>query len=191
MAGRHRIEIGFGLLSDIDTDNYVAPGATVSNVSVDGPAFNLGYAYWPTEEFSLGVSMVVLGVDATQSITAGQVVNETSTVVPFLFSVGYQPKFLAPGPAARPFLTAGIGSFTGVRSINRAGFGVVSENRTESVFGAHFGGGVDFLLSRLFTLSVNGGYYLVSEFDYPVSGKTDYSSPEFSIALGFNFGRGR
>ena len=191
MAGRHRIEMGFGLLSDIDTDNYVATGTTVSNVSIDGPAFSLGYGYWPAEEWSLGVKFVVLGVDANREVTMGQVVEETSTVVPFLFSVGYQPRALAPSPGVRPFLTAGIGSFTGVRSTNRVGFGIVSESRTESVVGGHFGGGVDFLLSRLFTIRASGGYYLVSEFDQPVSGKTDYSSPEFSVSLGFNFGRGR
>ena len=55
----------------------------------------------------------------------------------------------------------------------------------------NFGGGVDLLLSRLFSIRVSGGYYLVSEFDEPVSGEKDYSSPEFSVALGFNFGRGR
>ena len=111
IAGRHRIEIGFGLLSDVETEDYVVPASTSTNVSVDGPAFSLGYAYWPSEQWSLGLKMVVLGVDASHHVSAGQVTNETSTVVPFLFSVGFQPRALAPSPGVRPFITAGIGSF--------------------------------------------------------------------------------
>ena len=192
IGGRHRIEMGFGLLTNIKTDNTVLPGVTSTDVSIDGPAFSLGYGYWPAEEWSISLRMVVLGVDAGHHVTVGSVTTEASTVVPFLFAVGFQPRALAPSPGIRPFFTVGIGPFVGVRASNHTNVGTVTiENRTESAFGAHFGAGVDCLLSRLISLRFSGGYYLVSEFDEPVSGEKDYSTPEFTVALGFNFGRGK
>lgn len=191
LVGRHRIELGFGLLSDVENDIGVLPGVVTNDVSVDGAAFNLGYTYWPRENWNFSFKLAVLGANVNQNYAVGLMSTETSSVVPLIFSVGYQPAKLAISEGIRPFFTLGVGPILGVRTKNITSLTIANETSTESAFGAHFGAGIDFIMTRLLSLSLRGGYYLVSDFDIPVGGNDNYSTPEFSLCLGFNFGKGK
>jgi hypothetical protein len=115
-------------------------------------------------------------------VHGSEVSTETAAVIPLLFGVKYQPFKLTARDVLRPYITASVGPFFGTESMNRAGVITETENYSETALGSRLGVGMDLLLNKWFTLGVNTGYYLVTDFERPVGSKKNYSSPEVSMS---------
>ncbi len=73
----------------------------------------------------------------------------------------------------------------------RTGASTATESYSETALGSRIGVGADLALSKLFTLGVGVGYYLVTDFERRVGSEKNYSSPDFSLSFGVVFGRGK
>ena len=83
------------------------------------------------------------------------------------------------------------GTKTGALVCPASSVGVRSETITETAFGFRARGGADWFVGRHFVIGFGAGYHFVTDFDQPIGADTNYSGPEFSIELGFVFGRRR
>ena len=57
-------------------------------------------------------------------------------------------------------------------------------------FGGLVGGGVDFHVSRGFSLGVSGGYRWMADFSRPIGARDNYSGFELALNIGWLFGAG-
>jgi hypothetical protein len=191
LSGRHNIQLGIGFLSSIGVRNEVSPSAVVSSVESDGFIGSISYNYWIKQNVAVNVSVGVLSSKVSNSVIRSEVINEVSSVVPILFGFKYQPFELTDDNVLRPYIIASFGPFVGSSVRNKAGWNTENSTFTEMALGSHLGVAVDWSISRLFVLGIGAGYYLVSDFDENIGGKTNYSSPDFSLSLGIVFGRGK
>ena len=191
LAGRHRIELGIGLMSRIYSTTKVWDDHTTTRSEANGLLGSISYSYWLEDHVSVHVSTGVMDVDAYATEYGSDTHVEASTVSPLLFGVKYQLSRYPIGAAMRPYVSAAVGPYFGVNSNIRSKSGSEVRSYTEAVLGTRIGAGVDLVLSRHFTLGVGAGYHFVSDYSEPIGAKKDYSSPDFSFSFGVVFGRGR
>lgn len=188
LQGKHRIEISLGLLTELTTTVEVVAGDVTTSSDSDGLVGSLAYTHYFHDDVALGVHLGVLDAQATTTVQGGQSHVVSAAVVPMLFGVKVQPSSLTLGNAIRPYASVALGPYVGSVSDVRSGTETLVEAFTETALGARFGIGLDFFMGRYFTWGVGGGYHVVSEFDRPVGSTTDYSGPEFSLAVGIALG---
>jgi hypothetical protein len=191
LRGKHGIALGIGLLGKMAVTNEVSAGSVTNRV--DGGEFlgSITYTYWLENDLAVNFSLGLLGVDVTNSVQGSEVSTETATVVPMLFGVKYQPFRLTADDVLRPYVAASVGPLFGTTTINRAGVNVEAEVYSETVLGSRLGVGLDLSLSKLFTLGVGAGYYLVTDFEKRIGSEKNYSSPDFFLSFGVVFGKGK
>jgi hypothetical protein len=91
----------------------------------------------------------------------------------------------------RPYLSCAVGALIGFDTHSFVGGGEVSSNNTTmGAFGVTPGLGVDFVISRRIALGARMGYNFVTDFDEPLAGKTNYSGWEFTLSVGWLWGKG-
>lgn len=188
--GKHNIQLSMGFLSNYGVENKTSAGGVVNSVGGDGFLGSIAYSYWTRDNLAVGVSVSVLGSEVSNSISGYRVWSETSSVVSILFGIKYQPSMLVISKDMRPFLFASVGPCIGSATQSSTGSGFRSETYSETVVASHFGMGTDFVLSRLFVISLSVGYYLTTDFDRPIGGQKHYSSPEFGLSIGILLGGG-
>ncbi|MDH3216239.1 MAG: porin family protein [Candidatus Krumholzibacteria bacterium] len=188
LRGKHRIELGIGLLSAVRTASEVEVGGITTSSDVQGVIWKIAYAYHVENDVAVGLSLGGLSFEATTSVSGSGVLTESASVVHLLFGVKYQPSRFALGDAARPYVSASVGPYFGSASNVRVGTTISTQSLSETALGSRLGIGVDILLGRLFTLGVGFGYHVVSDFDSRIGSEKNYSSPEFGISFGIAFG---
>lgn len=191
LRGKHAIEVNMGFLSEMSVANEVSVGGVATTSEADGFIGSLGYSYWFADEWAVNLSIGVAGADASTSVSGAGVSVESATVVPMLFGVKYEPLALAVGDALRPYLSASLGPYFGFASDVRTEPTMGTESYAETALGSRAAAGMDLYLSRRFTLGLNVGYRLVSDFGRRIGSETNYSSPEVSLSLGLLIGRGK
>lgn len=186
--GRHNLTIQLGLLNHATAETSVSVGAT--DTRVNGFAGSLAYAYWVKPDWAAIVSVGVLDAKVGTAVAVGVVDTESAVVAPLLFGVKYAP-ILGPRSSVRPYVSGAAGPYIGSASVTEVGFGVRSETITETAFGFRAMAGADWYAGRHFVIGFGAGYHFVSDFDQPIGSDKNYSGPEFSVGVGFVFGRGR
>ncbi len=189
--GRHNIQLNVGLLSSYGVETEVSTRAVGTNVGGDGFLGSIGYSYWFQEDLAFGVSVGSVASDVRTSISGSGVTAETSSVVPILIGVKYQPLAMRLSESVRPHLFAAVGPCIASGTETRAGVDFGNTTFMETALSAHFGLGVDFQISRLFMTGLSVGYFLTTDFDRPVAGQENYRSPEFSLSMGILLGSGK
>jgi outer membrane protein W len=111
------------------------------------------------------------------------------TVYPVSASAKYYPLFSKSNNPAQPYLDAGISFVSGVENLRLGEYAgpltyVGDYTNTYLTFGLFAGGGMDFVLSRLFVLGLDFKYRWVN-FGDEIGGLKDYSGPE--ATLGFSY----
>lgn len=188
LRGKHRIEIGLGLLTELSTTAEVFASDVTTSSDSDGLVGSLSYTHYAYDDVALGVCVGVLDAQATTTVQGGRSHVVSAAVVPVLFGVKVQPSSLALGTVVRPYASVALGPYVGSVSDVRSGPDTLVEAFTETALGARFGLGVDFFVGRYFTWGVGGGYHVVSEFDRPIGSTMDYSGPELSLTVGIALG---
>jgi hypothetical protein len=191
LAGKHTIELGIGLLSEIRASTEVSTGNTITESDANGLIGSIAYTRWLEDDVGIHITSGVLDVDAATAVNGSETFVEASTVVPLLFGVKYQPFGRAIGDAMRPYISASAGPYFGFSSNVRTGESAETESYSETALGARIGAGVDLSLSRLFTLGLGAGYHFVDDFNRRIGTEKNYSSPDFSLSFGIVFGRGK
>ena len=191
LKGRHGITIHAGFLNQATTEASVAGGSVDSEFRTTGFLGSLSYAYWVGSEWSIGLSVGLIGAEAGTSIEAGTVTSEAAAVVPFLFTVGYHPAALALSRSLRPYGSMAVGPYRGSATNTSVGATIASESVSEAVIGFRSQAGVDWFLGKMFRGGIVVGYHFVGDFEEPIGRDNNYSGPEFLIGFGILLGRGR
>jgi hypothetical protein len=189
--GKHNFQLSMGLLSDYGVENRASADGVVNTAGGDGFLGSISYSYWTRDNLAFGVSVSVIGSEVNNSVSGSQVSSEASSVVPVLFGIKYQPQGMAISEGMRPYLFASVGPCVGSTTRSFTATGLKSETYSETALASHFGIGTDVVLSRLFVAGLSVGYYLAADFDRPIGGQKNYSSPEFSLSIGILLGGGK
>ncbi|HKI43694.1 MAG TPA: hypothetical protein VKA08_00050 [Balneolales bacterium] len=191
LKDRHSLDLSFGLLSDLNSSADVTVGGVHTRSSGNGFLGSVIYSYWPEDELAVSIHVGVQNTDIKTSVTGLNVVSESAVIIPVLFGVKYQVFRITEHNNFRPYASVSIGPYFGFVSNVRTGFGVTTESIAEVVLGSRLAADFDLLLSRRFKLGIGAGYRFVSDFSRRIGTERNYSSPEFSICLGFILGRAK
>ncbi len=191
LKGRHSLDLSFGLLSDLNSSAEVRGGGIQTSSSGNGFLGSVIYAYWLEDELAVSIHVGVQNADSKTSISGLNVVTESAVIIPVLFGVKYQGFRITEHNNFRPYASVSVGPYFGFASNVRTGYGVTTESISEAALGSRFAADFDLLLSRRFKLGIGVGYRFVSDFSRRIGTERNYSSPEFSVCLGFILGRGK
>ncbi len=180
--GRSAIELGLGLWGGAKASNTVATTGIQAEAKTSGFAGGLSYSYWLREQLSLTATVSLLTAQASSTISAFNVTQQASAVIPLLLGI----RFYVPEPSdnVRPFLSAAVGTYFGSEAKNTL---LSQQAHTETTFGGRLGVGIDFFLSNHFKLNANVGYHLMADFETAIGGRMNYNGADFSLGAGYIF----
>jgi hypothetical protein len=187
VAGRNRLDLRFGMFEPTaGADSVVVAGEAVSVLG------GLRYTRFLQESLALTIGVHTLGATSGTSVSAAGVNAGDSVVSAVPLGVRWNP---LPGDqrmrAVKPWLDASLGPVIGASSGTSVGArGTYAGDSVEVTLGGLVGAGVDFHLSRGFSLGLSGGYQWMDDFSQPVGGRVDYSGFELALNIGWLFGAG-
>jgi hypothetical protein len=175
LAGRTRVELVGGF-----ADSFVHVETGNDRAEVSGGQFGLAFSHWIREDFALDVQLVAMDMDVTTIDGVHSDATEARGALGLLFGVRYYFPPATFGGTFRPYAAAAIGPFSEY-------YVYTSDNRTEArnsntLVGGQLGGGIDFQITRLFSLGLRLGVTLRDGHD-PSFGTT--------FGVGFAWGQGR
>lgn len=111
------------------------------------------------------------------------------TIYPISAELKFYPLYTIKKSRWQPYADAGVGFVSGVENLRfgeYAGPLLYVESGTNSylTFGWHVGGGIEFVLSRVFVIGADFKYRGVN-FSEKVGGLKDYSGPEATLGLSY------
>ena len=151
---------------------------------------DLRYTRFLAENLALTIGAHSLAATSGTAVSASGVTAGDSTAVAIPLGLRFCP---LPGGtrAVKPYLDVALGPVIGATSgTSVSARGTYAGDSVEVVVGGLLGGGVDFHLSRGFSLGVSAGYQWTDRFAQPVGGRTDYSGFELALNIGWLFGKG-
>jgi len=176
MDGRTRVELFGGF-----TDSFVHVESGSTSVEVGGGQGGMGFVHWIGEDVALEFQTIATDISVvTVEATPAWETSETTGSLGFLFGARYyfpKPSF---GGSFRPYVAGSLGPFSEYYVFTGVDHTEVRSDDTH--LGGQLGGGVDFQLSRLFSLGVKAEVTLRDGYD-PSFGMT--------FGLGFAWGKGR
>jgi hypothetical protein len=191
LRGRHGISLCAGILNRITVQSEVVNGGVTSEARDSGVLASLSYAYWVTQEWSVGLSAGFIDAGTRSSVTPGEVTSGSAAVTSLLFGAAYYPMAFAITPSLRPYGSVAVGPYVGSATNSRVGTTVESESISESVVGLRVLVGADLFFAKRFKAGIAIGYDLVDDFDQQIGSHRNYSGPQFSAGCGILLGRGR
>ena len=191
LKGKHGLQLNVGVLGQASTTHEIALGGIVTESSANDFSGSVAYTYWFERDWAVHASIGFLDADVKTSLGNGGTLTESAGVVPILLGLRYYPTALAPSSGMRPYLAGAVGPYVGYHNRDRVGFGVVTDHRSETAAGAYAGAGIDWFVNHIFKIGLNGGYHFVTDFDHPIGTEENYSGAEFSLTIGFLFGKSR
>lgn len=185
VAGRHRLDLRLGMYE---------PGGSADSVIVAGESVSflggLRYTHFLAENLALTIGAHSLAATSGTAVSVSGVTAGDGAAVAIPLGLRFCP---LPGGtrAVKPYLDVALGPVIGATSGTSVGArGTYAGDSVEVVVGGLLGGGVDFHLSRGFSLGVSAGYQWTGDFAQPVGGRTDYSGFELALNIGWLFGKG-
>jgi hypothetical protein len=175
MDGRTRVELFGGF-----TDNYVGAETGSTRVEAGGGQGGMAFAHWIREDVALDFQFLATDLDVVTIENVPFESSQTRGSFGLLFGARYYFPKATFGGTFRPYVAAALGPFSEYYVYTDLYRTEVQNNSTR--FGGQFGGGVDFQLSRLFSLGVRLGVTFRDGYD-----------PSFGTTFGFGFawGKGR
>ncbi len=191
LKGKHGLQVNLGVLGQASTTNQVTFSGIITESSATDFSGSVSYTYWFERDWAVHASVGFLDADVKTSVGGGRTLTESAAVVPILLGLRYYPSAVAPSSGMRPYLAGAVGPYVGWQSRDRVGLGITTEYRSETAVGAYAGAGIDWFVSHLFKIGLNGGYHFVTDFDRPIGAEENYSGAEFSLTVGFIFGKSK
>lgn len=188
-AGREsRIELRVGMAMRVNTDASVSERGVRTETDASGVLAGVGYALALHRDLTLTMGFNLLEAGAQSEVDSGGVETRTVLILPFYVGLRRYLPSSAPEPGVRLFGSAEVGPVMGFEQDVRVGGALVVEAITLNAFGARLGGGVEVLLGSRATLSLQGGYNLMSDFREPIGGQVNHGGPDVSLGLGIILG---
>jgi hypothetical protein len=186
VTGRNRLDLRLGMWN---VSGSVASGISTGSDVLDLVA-GLRYTRFLREDLAVVVGVTSFAISSGESVGSGGVFSGSQAVVALPLELRFNPMSgVLHTRSVKPYLVAGVGPVIGASEGSSVGAdGVFSGSRTEATVGGPVGAGVDFHLSRHFTLGVNAGYFWMADFSQPIGGRDNYSGFELSISFGWLFG---
>jgi outer membrane protein W len=182
LKGRSAVELNLGLWGGAKASQTIGSSGFQSEAGTSGFAGSFGYSYWLKENLSLTLTAGVQSVQTSTTVSAAQINQNVSSVVPLL--LGLRLYVAEPGDNIRPFLSAGVGTYIGSEEASTA---LAQNAHVETAAGGRIGGGIDFFLGSHFMLGVNANYNVMQDFSETIGARKNYSGAEFSLGAGFIF----
>jgi len=191
--GRHRIEVRFGGWGD---GWYHEHGDYWGYSGSAQAAFGLEYLNFIRNDIGIGLAITTLA--STHGDWHGwedQGAGRAWCSIPVV-ARWYPMRRLTRVRSVEPYLTGGIGPVFAVDAVDTSDgdwhdwdHDYASSGRVGTAFGGRIGGGVDFRLGHVFTIGVGGAWNWDTGFSDEMWRGTRPSGGEFTLALGWNFGR--
>lgn len=175
MDGRTRVEFFGGF-----TDGFVVVETGHTRAEVGGGQGGMGFTHWIREDLALDFQFLGTDMDVTTIDSGAFESSEVHGSLGLLFGARYYFPKATFGGSFRPYVAAALGPFIQYYVYEGE---LLDEARHDSTrFGGQVAGGVDFQLSRLFSLGVK----LDATF-------RDGYDTSFGVNFGFGFawGKGR
>jgi hypothetical protein len=122
--------------------------------------------------------------------SASGVSTNFAAVMPVLFGMRYYFPRSTHGEQFRPFVGASVGTFVGGYEVVRTGLTVVTESHTEVAFGGEAEFGVSILLSSRVLATIAAAYDLMTDFEQPIGGSSNYGGPQMTFGISLLLGSG-
>lgn len=189
---RSCIALKFAFWHQTSADQIITTTGVRTTAKSGGFVGALTYSYWLQEKLAFDLSIGILGAEATSSVSNFGVSQRTNAVVPILLGLRYYFPKSTLDSSVRPFVAAAVGPYIGYEAKNEVGGDILVSQGThsETSIGFRIGGGINFVLSRAFMLTTSFGYHVMTDFANPIGGRRNYSGPDFSLGIGFVFGKG-
>ena len=180
--GRNRLDFRFGMF-DVSGDGRG------SGVVVSGDSASVNVLSGLRYSRFLGEGLVMtFGFDALAATSDSDFDADAAAVVAMPLGVRWNP---VPDwkRSVKPYLDVSIGPVIGTSSRSSLVHGAYSDV-VEVVVGGLAGGGVDFHVTRGFSLGVSTGYRWMTDFSQPIGFRDNYSGFELALNVGWVFGKG-
>ncbi len=188
---RHQIELrigGWSQVTDIRTE--IGPQGVETSVGSNGFIGGFSYGHWLQEDLAFRISAGLMSLRINVQSSASGVSTNFAAVMPLLLGMRYYFPKSTQGEQFRPFAGASVGTFVGGQEIVRTGMTVVTDQRTEVAFGTEAEAGVSILLSRRVLATVAAAYNLMTDFERPIGGSSNYSGPQMTFGFSLLLGSG-
>jgi hypothetical protein len=162
------------------TDSYVGVETGSTRVEAGGAQGGMAFAHWIREDVALDFQFLATDIDVVTVASVPFESTQTRSSLGLLFGARYYFPKATFGGTFRPYVAAALGPFSEYYVYTDLYRTEVANNTTR--FGGQLGGGVDFQLSRLFSLGVRLGVTFRDGYD-PSFGTT--------FGLGFAWGKGK
>jgi hypothetical protein len=184
VAGRNRLEFRFGMF---DFSNDVPVVTTGESIDALG-----GLRYTRFFQEGLAMTFSLDGLEAASGTTVSPLGVSAGDSGIGALSLGVRwnpvPHWTRP---VKPYVDLSIGPVFGATSGASVSRGGTSAGEVvEVAVGGVAGGGVDFHVSRGFSLGVSAGYRWMSDFSQPIGPRDNYSGFELTLNFGWVFGKG-
>jgi len=186
VAGRNRLAFRIGA-SYLPFDEYV------SSFDISTTPTSLQYTHYLREDLAVTGAFSRLGGFRSPLEWENNLFGGSYDLFSVPVGVQWNP-FTARRPSSRlkPFVGASIGPIWGSSSGTTVGGDVVvTRPHSESTFGGHLGGGIDYHLARPLAVGFDAGYNWMGSFLRQVGPLPKYNGAEVGVSIQFLFGNGR
>jgi Caspase domain len=186
VAGRNRLDLVIGAWWHGDS-TLITSGTALGNFLGGGQ-----FTHYFSERVAMTFGIESIGNEVGNSISTMGVFSGTASVVAAPIGIRWDPlREKHPPRGVKPYLMvtavpafgSSTGSFVGSNQ-------VLSGVRWEATFGGGAGGGVDFHISRGFSIGVTSGYTWLPPFAHPIGDRDAYGGAHMAFTLGWLFGKG-
>ena len=182
LTGRSNLMLGIGLTGQRHT---TASGSQASvTTTTTGEAGSFSFNHWVRPEIGVVISASLLSASSSAGVSSSGA--SASAIFPLLFGISYSPRALALSPSIRPFVSLSAGPY--IHTLSDAKLFDVSHT-SETVLGARLSAGANWFVARHFTVSVEGSYHAIGEFERQDAVAKNPSGFGMNVGFGFAWGR--
>jgi outer membrane protein W len=189
LEGRHRLELRFGYWDTGHSWYEAKVGRAEVTTRVEDLLGALSYSYWVHDQLSTDITATGLVVEATSTDAPFGITESATVITSLMFGMRLYPVSSAVTPL-RPYLSAGIGPYLGIRSEREVDYEVVQNVKTVGTFGGYVGGGVDIQMGRHLMAGFHVGYNVMADFPEPIGLDRNYDGVAVSAGLSVLLGSG-
>lgn len=186
---RHQLELRIGgWTQTTDARTAVGPAGVTTTVGSNGVLGGVAYGHWLQENLAFRITATIMSASLEVQVSGVGIATQFAGVMPVMFGMRYYLPKSTYGEQFRPFLGAGAGMFFGGQEITQTGTTVVTESRTEAAMGGELEAGVGILVSSKVMATVAFAYDLMTDFEDPIGGSSNYSGPQMTLGLSLLLG---
>ena len=174
--------IRMGFWNAVEAKNMQVPPGEEILSQVTAPYGELYVSAGLKKGFALGFSLgSCYRGESRHSDSYGYYYWKRVTIYPISGELKFYPLSPIKKSKWQPYMDAGFGLVSGIENLRSGGY---SGTNTYLTFGWHVGGGMEFILGRLFVIGADFKYRGV-KFSEKVGGLKDYSGPEATLGLSY------